>query len=526
MISRPNEFDDRSLARSSSWGVIAQAVHLGSRLLLTPLVVSFVGLGTYAYWSLIFAVLGWLGLHRIGFVASAIPLASKCISQEDVPGAERFLRGASNLSLVLGAVATTSAFLFGRSFIEFLGVTADLQGEAHAALLITLFATSVALVLGGFQSALEATNKFPRVKGIEVCCALSESIVVVLFLTAGWGLVGMACAYALRLVSQVFLCAIYARKQFPTLRPWPGRSSKKTLVTLLRFGGSMQVIGFLHLSVAFVDRMFVVTFLGLISSGVFELTRKLVNFGAGLIAQGLSPVAPATARLQATQPSQVQEFIGRTIRMTSLFGVLPLAWLSASSHVIIHAWLGSVPPHSELILSVLSIAAYIHLMTGPWTAVLRGLERTKEEFTYTATWLVLVFVLLPTGFEFFGLYGVLVGSAAAQGLSSGVLIVLAKKSLTPNHSIIPWELGRPVLAILPAFLLSRAISSLMADGIDRWASFSACLVAGVTLVAAYLPLAWLIVLTPSDRRFMLSLVSRSKIGQREDEMRALKCNSQ
>jgi O-antigen/teichoic acid export membrane protein len=499
MCQPSSEFSAVAMARSSSSGAIAQALHLATRFLLTPFVVMGVGLEAYAYWSLLFALLGWIGLHRTGFISAAVPLATAKLAAGQRAQAEELLRAAAGIVTILGIACVLIAWGGGGTLARWLDVASDSKADARLCLMIAVTATSLSLVGAGFQNSLEARNAFPTVKAVEIGSAFLESALIVVALSMNTGLSGLATAYALRLTAQTLGCAFFAHRQSPGLQVLPGRASFASWQRVWRFGLAMQGIGFLHLSIGSIDRLLFVRLLGLGTAGLMELARKLVGFAAGIVAQGLAPLEPAVAHLEIRSPRSVAVIVERSARLVGFFGLVPLTVLAAAPEIILRAWLGTVPSDAPFVLRVVALSSYIHLSTGPWTAALRGLARPRLETGYAALWLLLLLVGVPAGQILGGLRGAVIGAAAAQSIASLTLILLAARRFEcPPSQVLRGLLHAIALGGVVVALVATLIGA-SAPPLDRIDAILRAGTVGLATVVFLVPLAAWVLLNSGDR---------------------------
>lgn len=440
-------------------GIAAQVLHLASRFALAPFVVARAGLEAYGYWSLLFLALGLFGVHRMGFVSASVSFAARAFALGDQRGAERVLRTTSTLAGIAGLVAIGATLLLATPLARWLGAEGELLAPATHAMRITVVAICASLVLGGWQSALEAQHEIARVKRTEALASLTESALIALFVAAGWGLVGLASAYALRLLLPVPLHARAVARITPGLCVLPGQLSRHAAKSVLGFGVTMQLSGALHLAIAAIERLSLVHGGSLALAGVFEVSRKLVSFAAALPSHALGPLVPAAAERQALDGdgSGLASVLRPATRAIALLAAVPLAFLAATSGPFLTAWIGEAAPGAALAVRVLVVGAYVHLCTGPATAVLRGLARPRLEIAYTALWLGLVAVLAPLATQRWGLAGAAAATSLAQGVAAGALLVIGLPRLGVSLRQVAADVSLPALcAAAPAALFALA----------------------------------------------------------------------
>jgi membrane protein EpsK len=479
---------------------------------MTPVVVKAIGLDAYGFWSLLFVVLGWFGVHRMGLTGSVVTLFAREHAANRTAQGIVILRSGSTIvlavALVLGAALTAAA----PYVVGLIGTPPDLASDAVLAFRITTLATFTALVLGGYQSTLEALQEHPRVKLVEASTILLESALVLTAVLQGGGLVSLAVAYTVRLLLPIPVYAMLARRCVPGLSALPGRIDPAATRELLRFGGSMQALGVLNLAIASLDRLVLANVVSLAAAGVYELARKLVWYAGQLPSHALGPVVPATAERYVTSRNReesVKRLLRTVTRLVCVAGAVPLAFFFFWTELLVHAWLGAIDPDIVPCVRLLCVSGFLYLATGPMTAVLRGLATARLELLYTVVWLALAALLVPLGARQAGLLGAAAGSAAAQASASLLLMLLAVPALGLRRRTLLRDVAAPAVVASVAALLAAATSGGFEAMPSRWANaWQVALGAAQTTSFALIAVYW-VVLDAEERAFLKARVGAS-----------------
>jgi hypothetical protein len=112
-------------------------------------------------------------------------------------------------------------------------------------------------------------------------------------------------------------------------------------------------------------------------------------------------------------------------------------------------WLGHGETMTAQMMWALSVGAYVHLLTGSVTAVLRGLSRTRSEMSYAVLWLALGVITMPLCGWRWGPVGVAVGSSLAQIGACVLLMKLAAAELKFDLKAWARNAFAPLAALLP-----------------------------------------------------------------------------
>ncbi len=479
-----------AVRRGSSIGIAAQAAYLASRFLLTPLIVSKAGLDAYGFWSILFVALGLLGIHRMGLLSASVAHAAAHLSAHRADRAEATLRTTATVALLCAIPLGCLLLFHAERGAQLIGISAADLAAATLCVQITGIATLTGLVLGGWQSALEARQDHARARITDATAQLVEAGLLVLLLLGGAGLVGLAVAYAVRILLPIPFHRHGALRGQHPLCASPGLLSRSELGPVLRLGGAIQLLGTVHLGIAAVPRFALVHSGGLVTAGAYEVARKLVEFAAALPAHGLAPLAPAAASLGSRGVAGRRELINalRTAtRLVALAGAVPTAMFIVSADDLVQAWLGSPDPRIAQVLMILAPAAWLHLSTGALTASLRGLARPRAEVAYAIAWLALALIAVPPSGATFGLAGVAISVASTQAVCC-----LGLWAWAPLAREIPWaarmgDLSFPALGPVLAAACSMPALSAWGPAATRTDAGIRVLVAGSIVTLGALP---------------------------------------
>lgn len=500
----------------------AHGLHLIVRFVITPFLLISIGLEAYGFWALLFAMLGLLGVHRQGIVGSVITYVARYHAEGNPERVSHVVRTGASLALVFALLMGVPLWLLSESIVAWTGIAADLAADAVLTLRLAAGATLVAMVLGGYQGTLEALQEHPRVRFVDAVASVCEAALTVGLLLLGLGLPALAIAYALRLLVPIPVYAAMARRRVPSLRGTPGCIDRTEAMRLLRFGGSIQLLGVLHLAIAAVDRAVLTRAVSLAAAGAYEIARKLINLASALPMQGLAPVAPAAARLHALEAdgSALRQLIVGATRVVCMLSAVPIAFLVVFGERFLVAWVGPEQAHVAPALQWLCVGAYVHLATGPITGALRGLARLRHELTYAAVWLASSLVLLPLAVERHGLIGVAAAAACAQAGSSLLLVVLACPGLRIKRGLWLRDVVLPIFVTLTAALGTDALFASFLPTELGWGFgtlVASALVVGVSSLLVAMP----VLLSRRERRVVSEFMSaRLRRSTRASEAKA------
>lgn len=501
----------RVVVRGSVVAVLAQAVHLVLRLFLTPFVVREAGFEAYGFWSILFVALGLMGVHRMGLLSASVSFVARHIAARQIERARAVLRTTGTLALLL-AIVVGGPIVWGADLVvQVLGTPMDLVPEASLTLRVTVVATAVALVLGGYQSALEAHQKFVRVLVTNALAQVLEAILILFLLSAGYGLIGLALAYAVRIVLPIPVHMLGLRATDSRLSGLPGRIDLRELREVLRLGGSIQLMGAVHMGIAAVPRLALAHLVGLGSAGLYEVGRKLAELAAALPAHALGPVIPAAAAIGSNDLAARERLRGLmrgANRAVAFLGALPLVVLVLIAPDVVLAWLGEPQEEVAMVIRILAPAAWFHLCTGPSTAVLRGLARPRLELLYSAVWLLLLALLVPVSTMLGGLLAGALAVALGQAIACALLLYLALPELHLSRGATLHDFFVAAGCAVAAAGASLLVVTYLPEGSTRGIALAKTLTTASLTVVLGVPLFFTFALDRAERDWTLTFIRR------------------
>jgi O-antigen/teichoic acid export membrane protein len=420
----------RSLSRNVSIAIVARVGYLASRLFIPPFVLTRVGLEAYGLWSAAFVLVSYLGISTFGISNVYIKYVAGYLAAED------YRRANSLLSTGFLVTSGVCLALFAGLCLEWswiltwIDIPPYLMNDAREVVfsIVTIFLLSLACSV--FSDALIGAQQLATVQKIWTVAYLVETVLIFTFVGLGRGISGMAEAFVIRTIIEIGLSAFVAFRRLSWLRISPALCSREALRKLVSFGGVVQLLGLIAIVLSSVERTLAVSLAGLRAAGVIELSKKFPSMASLVPNAFLSSFVPAAAYLQSGLTENAEE-ARREIKRLYLKGgrymnlstALVTGVLVAAPAAILRCWLGKNNPGAALLLVVFSVSTQVHLLTGPGTAILKGLGRPLEEFFYAIPNILFLVVTVPLSFFVLGRWSVkaigvavAVSTIAAAGL--------------------------------------------------------------------------------------------------------------
>jgi O-antigen/teichoic acid export membrane protein len=175
----------------------------------------------------------------------------------------------------------------------------------------------------------------------------------------------------------------------------------------------------------------------------------------------------------------------------SLSVALPLIIFTLmAAPVLLVAWLGDFPDDAVAIVIILTVANCVNLSTGVATTLTLGDGRAGVLASVSMLVVVVNVILTVALAPFFGLWGVLGGTAIAIVVGAVVFLVNFHRHYGVPSGIYVRAAGAPVLVALLAGLPIVVWLLITGDPVSgRWAGFAVTFAFLATYVAIYWPIA-------------------------------------
>jgi len=317
-------------------GMAATAIYLVSRLLLTPLVLSYITLAEFGLWSMCFVILSYASMGAFGVNTTYIRYTARFHAQGRDAEVNRLLSTGVFMMLVFCILFGLGLFCSLPAILDGFHVAAQMQTTAGVMILGTAAVFGLDLTLGGFRSIVEGLQEIALVKKIYTAAALTEMVAIVFFLSQGAGVRGLLYAYIVRVSLETGACMLAARRLLPTLRVSPRLVSRDHARCLFVFGGKVQVLGGIAIFLSALDRMVISALIGLSAAGLFEVGRKFPFTAKSVSAAAFGPFLPAAANLESPLDNRGSGLWTDRLKtylqvalLALCIALVPLAWMPA-----------------------------------------------------------------------------------------------------------------------------------------------------------------------------------------------------
>jgi O-antigen/teichoic acid export membrane protein len=515
VVSRHAADTRDALVRNISFDMAARAGYLVSRVFIPPFVLARVGLPAYSLWSAVFLLVSYVGVTSLGFSAAYVKFVAEFIARGETRKANSILStGLLMCFAVCGSLFALVALGMPRVLWWF-AVPASLQAEARYLILLVVGIHLGDVVTSVFKAVLLGCQKIVEVQSIWVFTYLLEAVLIFYLVGSGHGLYGLADAFAVSTVASIILAFVVTRRKTPWVRLSPRLYSRESQRMLMNFGGVVQLGAMLSNAIDSVERALAAPLIGLEAVGLLDIGGKLPRMSTSIPIAFAAAFVPAAAYLQSGLADTPRA--GVVLRQLYLKGSRYMTFSAATlsgimataSAPLLSVWVGRIYPGTAYLMTIFAVQQQLRVMTGPGTAMLRGIGRPWEEFVYVLPNLVLAAVMIP-------LSRLVIGRWSAVGLGTAMAIASVVASLgfifRANRIFdIRWrEYFRAVVmpSLMPYLvggLVAIPLGSLVA-GISRWRGAAVVCLAGTTYLVIVALVADQLLLASDERLWFHEII--------------------
>lgn len=416
MIERSSSIPQK-IARNTLFNSIGRFWSMGVSFLLTPYIISQIGIERFGIWSLISVLVGYFGLLDLGVNYAFV----KYIAEEEVKTNYQSINRIVNTGLVfylaLAVLIVPSAYLMSDQLLSLLKAPPEIHDEVLFILTAAVLIFCLSNAFSVFEGVITGLQRMDISNAIKIVSSVPQAISTVLLLRLGYGLRGLITAQAIMFGVASLLLLTAAFRLLPTLRLSPRYFHWPSLRRLVSYGAKVQVSRLAELAGPQTNKLILGHFVGLSAVTFYELGARVVRMTKSFVLLGA--IVPAASELDARESwPALQQLYQQGSKFLALM-VAPLMLFSIpAAPLMIRAWMGTDFPQAVLAIRILAVGHFVHILTGVGTTIVRGIGKPGYETRYALLLsivnpLLSLLLVLQFGFE-----GVLVGTTIALVLSS------------------------------------------------------------------------------------------------------------
>lgn len=497
----------------------AKLLYLVTRFFLPPIILAYVSLEEYGIWAICFILIGYLGMSAFGVSNVYIRYVAQYQARGELDRIGDLLSTGVTLVSLIGVLALALLWLALPTLIDLLSVSPELRETAFVLIFWTAAIFVLELSWGSFAYVLTGLQRIVQQNQVWVATFMLETLLIVVFLVAGLGVHGLLYAFAIRYLVAIGVNVWLCFRGIPGLRLSPRRFNRADLALFYRYGGIVQLSGFLGMFLRSIEKLIAGIFINVQATGLFDVAQKFPVMATSIPSSMNAAILPATSYMHAQERrAELIELYLRGARYINLVTGFMMGFMAAFATPLMTAWLGPDPDLAlaPVILALFTLPFQLNVLTGPASNIYRGMGIPARELIYPLTQLALVVVLVGGGFLILGVGPLVIAVAVALAMILSALIYMA--STNGFLGLGQWRfVARVLLPGLWPYATGFALSLLAgpwiaAVGTDRWGSALLVLTMGLCYSLTQAGLLWLLQLERGEKDYLTERV-RGRLGR-------------
>ena len=455
IADRPSNY-----ARNAASNWLALAFVAGVSFFLSPFVVHHLGDTAYGVWTLLTALVGYLGLLDFGVRGAVTRYVAHHHAAEDAESCSSIVSAGLALYGLLGSlailvaavIAYLSPFLFNipEAYIDDTKIVLVVGG-------VTMATTMLGAVFGGVISGLQ---RFDISSGIEISLTAIRTTAIVIALSEGYGLVSLAVIHLAASLLNGLAAWVIARRLYPDLQIRFRTPLWTHTRTILSFSVLLSAIHIFGVLIYYTDVVVISVFLPVSLVTFYAIAGNLCDYARQIAASLSALMTPRVSALASTGSTGAAQEIMSVARVATLITASIAAIFVIRGESFINLWMGPEygPPSGE----VLRILALVTLLSGARSvavASIIGINKHRALIPVLAAEAACNLVLSILLVRPFGLAGVAMGTLIPSlVVSLGYLPYCLARS-TNVRAVLFYRDGwlLPILACVPFALINALL---------------------------------------------------------------------
>lgn len=443
----------RKVLRNTSFLFAGRLWFLGLNILLTPYLLSRLGVAAYGVWVLVDSLARTVALLDLGFATSFV----KHVAENDARGNREGVSGVLSTGLAFYALVSLvmlAVAVFGvEEILVLFSIPADLEGPTRTALSIVILASIPGNLIGVYHSVINGLQRMDVSNVITVAMSVFYALGCIVVLEIGLGIVGLGFNLLATQLLGTVISHFAAHRLYPGLRFSP-REIPKHWSVLLRYGLNLHLSGIASLVNAHFDKLLVNRFIGASHVAFYDVGSRPPMTARSFAVLLLSSLTPAASEFEVRKGRDaLYELFATASRYVSLMAVPVFAALIVVSRPLTEAWVGPGYETSVTVLRILAVGFLPYSLAATVSPLVQATGVPHYQRNAETLGLLLNIAFSIVLIQRFGFYGAPVGTAMAVSLSSAYYLWTFHRYMK-----------RPLLVFVETTFWSPLVCSLAAGG--------------------------------------------------------------
>lgn len=399
-----------------AWGILIT-------ILLTPYIITHIGVAKYGVWATLSVLTGYFGLLDLGLGQSFERYIAEYVAKRDTNSINDTVNAGTTFYLLLGIVFLVAGFLLTEFLLKLFRIPPALREDAAFVFRWGLVIFAFTNIFGAFTAVLRGFQRMDLSNKIVLFSTTINAIGAIFFLESGFGLKGLVANQLIVVATGGLASFAVSFNIFPQLDFHPFRFNTNIFSKLASFGLKRWLTSMEEVLIFQTDKIIISRFLGVQIVGLYQIGYSLAEKAFSTVRLLTSAIIPAASELHANSAKDSLKIL--YFRSTKyLWGIgLPIfLFLAIMATPIIEIWMGKPFPISANILRIFAFTfiAVIPALSSATIAV--GIEHPEFQLIGNTCQVVLKLFLIALLLAKTGYWGIIL-STLFSGIVSTLYII-------------------------------------------------------------------------------------------------------
>ncbi len=459
-------------------------IKLAVNFFLFPFVVHHLGAAQSGLWFLLSSITSYMGFLDVGIKPTLIKHVAHHHAKNNRQGINEVVNAAFFIYLIIGIAAALAMIVISYFFPQIFHIAPELIFKAKICTYIVALALFLSFPLSAIGAGtLNGLQRYDKTRTSAVFSSLSGSLIVILLLSKGYGVIAVTLADQTTNLLSWLLNVYFAKRIAPYLTISLRFLKKAVIKEIFRFSVVIFVINMASRVIYYADRIVIGIFLNVSSIVFYEAAFKIYHTITQIPLLLLSAIMPASSELSArNRPSDLKKLYLYSTKYTIAFFLALVIPVLIFTRAILKIWVGPDYMSAAIYTQLFLLYVFFTLNHSSAVQILTGIGKVRTIMRYQVTVAIENLVLSIILAKIFGLIGVILGTTIPFIIMEWFYIKTTFKILGVNwKEYLRKVILKPYLcAFLPAILL--LILHHFFDPARLW-EIAAILVGGVILYA-------------------------------------------
>jgi O-antigen/teichoic acid export membrane protein len=430
------------------WGILVA-------LVLTPYIISHIGVERYGIWAIVGVFTGYFGLLDFGIGTSFIKYISEFYTQKDYNKINQVINIGFVFYSLFALLVIGIGFITINPLLTFFKISQNLYNEAVFVFLIGIIIFGFSNILSTYNAIQGGLQRMDITNKVMMAMSVPNIIGTIFFLEKGYGLPGLMVNNAIIFILTSIMNIITAYKILPELKVNLFLLNKEMFRKLFGFGYKLQVSRLANLISFQTDKLLFTYFLGINLVAFYQLGSSILQQIRGIVLVLVSALIPAVSEIETTEGKKALNILYIRGSKYLIFVSMPLLFfVITNASLIMLAWMGGNYGKAALVIQVLAVGYFSATITGVASSIAAGVARTDLDMKFGIFMASLNIVLSIILVIKIGFIGPLIGTTVSLTLASLLFMKMFHNYLGSPVSSFMQLLYKPFIScIVPVLVM-------------------------------------------------------------------------